>query len=189
MARVMHDANGNLYLAKGSTLEAASKSLIYSQTPFMNSPPIVFTRPQEIHLYGSSSQNILPGFSYQQHSLIQKEAALNGDDLTRTTFSPSWCCTLIIVIIGLFLCPLLSIIGLAFAIRARGLERETSAEVQTRGVILNAPRHTGFVNAEKYNYVACHLGVAAIISGAIIISTIVAVVLFLFLSDARILVQ
>ena len=188
MTLVMHDANGNLYLAKGSKSEASSSPFIYSHTPFMNSPPIVFTRPQEMHQYGSSSQNILPGFAYQQHSLIQKEAARNGDDLNRVTFSPSWCCTLIIVIIGLFFCPLVSSIGLAFAKRARDLDRETSAEVKTRGVVLNAPRHTGLSDAEKYNSVACHLGVAAIISGAIIIASIVAVVLFLFLSDARILV-
>ena len=184
----MHDANGKLYLAKGSTTEFASNPLIYNQNPFMNSPPVVFTRPQEMHLYGSSSQKILPGFAYQQHSLIQREAARNGDDLNRTTFSPSWCCTLVIVIIGLFFCPLLSAIGLAFAKRARDLERETSAEVKTRGVMVNAPRHTGLANAEKYNSVACHLGVAAIITGAIIIASIVAVGIFQFLSDARILV-
>lgn len=139
--------------------------------------------------YGPNSQGTLPGFSYQQHSLVQSEAARNMDDLNRTTHSAPWCCTLVLVIIGFFFCPALSAIGLVFAIYSRDLEREASAQVQSRGVLVNGPRHSGLADAEKYNSMACHLGVAAIIAGTIILGTLVAVLLFLNLSEARILVS
>ena len=188
MTQVMHNTNGNLYPSNGPFTADASNSLYSNSNPYMYSPPLAIIRPVESS-YGVPSKDPISGFSYQKDSLIQREAARNDDDLQRTTFSPSLCCTCLLLIIGLFFCPLLAIIGLALADRAISLQRKTSSEVQTRGVLVNAPRHPGLTDAEKYNHAACHLGVAAIVAGAIILSSIVAVVLFLFLSTASVLVS
>jgi hypothetical protein len=91
-------------------------------------------------------------------------------------FEPWWILTLILVIIGTLMCPVLGAIGLVFAILAK---------CNGFSPLDGDPR---LKLAEGCNKCACHLGVGAIIAGFIILGTLVAVLIFLFSSSAKQLV-
>ena len=88
-------------------------------------------------------------------------------------FEPFWIVTLILVIIGTLMCPVLGAIGLVFAVFAK-LNGFSPTNEDPRLKL-----------AEGCNKCACHLGVGAIIAGFIILGTLVAVLIFLFVSSAK----
>ena len=125
-----------------------------------------------------SKDSLLPKKENEKEKDKEKEKKHETDGKWYyANFEPYWVVTLILVIIGTLMCPVLGAIGLVFAILAK-LNGVSPSEKDPRLKI-----------AEGCNKCACNLGVGAIIAGFIIIGTLVAVLIFLFVSKASTIVQ
>ena len=186
MTELLADASGSIYLirraahlnhqstaplaAKHTYNPAAIGITLTNFVPVEKPPPPLFPCPAVVHQPRLSSGESSKHFQDQLSKRPQ-----SADELFYAHFIPTWCCTCVLVVIGLFFCPILAFIGCVFAFVAKstGVSHEKSD-----------PR---LKRAENCNRIACHLGVGAIIAGFIILATITAVLLFLFLSSAKVL--
>lgn len=183
MTDLLGDAGGNIVLIRRSNL-----------LPNQINPPLATKYTYNPMPVGSNLSNFVPvekpplPATVKQPHLNSKENhsataySSNGRPETEDTlffahFVPVWCCTCILLVIGFFFCPILSFIGCVFACAAK--RTEVSLEKSD-------PR---LKRAEDCNRIACHLGVSSIIAGFILLAATVAVLLFLFLSSAKILLD
>ena len=186
MTELLEDASGSIVLIRRDVLltiqskaplavkhsfnPAAIGIGLTSFMPVEKPPPPLLPRPVVVHQpqlrNGESSKHL-------QYPLSKRPKS--ADEIFYAHFVPMWCCACALVVIGLFFCPILALIGCVFAFVAKS----TGMSHEKTGLRLK--------RAEDCNRIACHLGVSAIITGFIILATITAVLLFLFLSNAKVL--
>lgn len=138
------------------------------------SPPAKASPPVTEQPRMAAKDTLLP--TKDQEKEKEKERETDGK-LHYANFVPFWFITLILVIIGTLMCPVLGAIGIVFAVLAK---------LNGVSTFSSDPR---LPLAEGCNKIACHLGVGAIIAGFIIIGALVAVLIFLFTTSASSILQ
>lgn len=174
MTQLLADAAGNIFLVRRTAFPSNQQTIPPLATKHTYNPGTSLTAMVTIE---KPPLHLLPHPSHEPRLNSSQSSNKSSDRLFYAHFVPVWCCTCVLLVIGFLFCPVLGLIGCVFACAAKvtGVSHE---EIDPR-----------LKRAEDCNRIACHLGIGAIIAGAIIILATVAVLLFLFLSSASILVS